>query len=140
MKHIKQLSVLWFLAAIFVVQHITTVRADSYQPITLRSLSQKEQALLYLSSKLKVDDVRKLNKIIQAESSWNQNAHNKETGDWGYFQINEKTWDSKAKELNLDYKNNWKDNIETGILVAKEQGASAWSASYHIHHVKSLSI
>ena len=58
---------------------------------------------------------------------------NKDTGerylhssDWGLFQINDRAWDARAKELNYDYKNNAYDNVMMGFVILEEQGLNAW--------------
>ena len=49
------------------------------------------------------------------------------TNDAGLFQINIKTWDNKAKELGLDYRNSVKDNTLMAKHVLDKQGLNAWT-------------
>ena len=53
------------------------------------------------------------------------------TNDSGLFQINNATWDKKAKELGLDYKNNIDHNIEMAKYILDKQGKNAWKPSQH---------
>lgn len=46
--------------------------------------------------------------------------------DWGKFQINDKYWDKKAKELNLDYKYSEKDNERMAMWIYENYGSAPW--------------
>jgi hypothetical protein len=48
------------------------------------------------------------------------------TNDWGIAQINEKTWDSTAQSLGLDYKYSLEDNLKMAQHVYRVQGITAW--------------
>ena len=68
-------------------------------------------------------------RIAECESGFNQEAVNKKSNDFGIFQINEATWDTTARSMGLDYKNDWKDNIIMAKYVLETQGISAWNWS-----------
>ncbi len=76
----------------------------------------------------------KMKKIAYCESGFKQFKSNGEllesrTGDFGVLQVNEKTWDKKAKELGLDYKNSAKDNIKMAKYIYDQSGISAWTCA-----------
>jgi len=48
------------------------------------------------------------------------------TSDFGYYQIHD-SWDDKAKELGLDYKHSFTDNLAMAKIVLDAQGFNAWS-------------
>lgn len=48
------------------------------------------------------------------------------TNDYGISQINEKSWNTKATELNLKYKTNITDNIKMAKYVFDHSGYGAW--------------
>lgn len=52
-----------------------------------------------------------------------------ETLDFGIGQINEPTWDKRAKELGIDYKNDWRENIRMMKVVYEEskRGLLNWT-------------
>jgi hypothetical protein len=72
-----------------------------------------------------------LTKIIQAESNWKPNAYNAKTKDHGLCQINQRSWDKELTAQGLDYKNDWKDNLQGCVYILKKQGKTAWRASEH---------
>lgn len=51
------------------------------------------------------------------------------TNDWGYFQINKKTWHDTATQLGLDYQNNVYHNIFMAYYVYKVQGIDGWTCN-----------
>lgn len=63
--------------------------------------------------------------VANCESGLRQNIVS-HTNDYGLFQINEKSWDSVAQGMGLDYKNNIDDNIKMAQHVYKVQGRNAW--------------
>ena len=46
---------------------------------------------------------------------------------YGIFQIHAKAWDGVAKDLDLDYINNVRDNIEMARHVYEVSGWNAWT-------------
>src|SRR3990167_9514501 len=103
-------------------------------PLELRALTENEEIEVYLLNKtiengLSYRQFRLLKRIIWCESSFNPLAQNTKSSDSGLFQINESSWDERAQELGLNYKNNWKHNIDMGLIVFKEQGIDAWKWS-----------
>lgn len=79
---------------------------------------------------------RSLSKIIKCESGWNDEAISK-THDYGLLQINN-CWLPKARAMNLDPVGNWKDNIDFGVYLVENGGATHWKASYNCHHVSKI--
>jgi len=55
------------------------------------------------------------------------------TRDFGIFQINEKTWDSTARKLGLDYKHSLEDNLKMAKIILDQQGIEAWKPSSKCH-------
>lgn len=49
------------------------------------------------------------------------------TNDIGFSQINVKTWDKRAGELGLDYRNSLEDNLKMAKYVYDVQGPRAWT-------------
>lgn len=70
--------------------------------------------------------------IAECESNFRQFNNDgtplrgKITPDWGIFQINEPTWDKKAQELGLNYKNSAEDNLQMAKYILEVQGKEAW--------------
>lgn len=132
------------LSIIFVVlcgfiSSIANSKAATYQAVTLRELTEKEQAKLYLLDKVGYTTYRKMSKIAEAESNFNQDAVNKKTQDFGIFQIHESAWNEKAQELGYEnYKTDYRDNIDLAIYIAKQSNGKAWYSSYHKHGVVSF--
>ncbi len=105
--------------------------ATTYKPVALRELTEVERVKLYLIQKVGYQEYKRWNRIIAAESSWNINAKNKNrngTTDGCLLQINS-SWDDKAKQLGLDYKNNPYHCIDMGLHIKNTMGFSAWNAS-----------
>lgn len=99
--------------------------------VQLRPLSDQEGARVYLIQRVGIKEYRQWDRVISAESEWDQGAINKRTGDYCLAQINESAWDTVAKKLGLDYKNNYKDCLELALVIKKEIGWSAWNSSKH---------
>jgi hypothetical protein len=99
--------------------------------VQLRPLSDQEGARVYLIQRVGVKEYRQWNRVISAESDWEQGAINERTGDYCLAQINEDSWDIVAQKLGLDYKNNYKDCLELALVIKKEMGWSAWNSSKH---------
>lgn len=102
------------------------------EPINfIRELSEKETQETYLFTRLNGQTrvYHTFKAIAQAESRFSQSAVNKRTGDYGLFQVNARTWDKEAKKRNLDYKHDFRDNIELALIIRDQQGYSAWNAS-----------
>ena len=68
-------------------------------------------------------------RIANCESGFNQEAVNRKTMDWGLFQINETVWDTTAKSMGLNYKENWEDNVLMARYIYQTQGINAWNWS-----------
>lgn len=100
----------------------------------IRDLTPKEEAQLFLyqqtlKSELTYRDFAILKEIIRRESQWKPNALNinkNGSQDIGYFQINTVYWTDYARELNLEFWANWKDNIILGVLIYKNNGIHKW--------------
>lgn len=78
-------------------------------------------------------DFKFLQEAIRRESEWKINAFNTNyhkdgsiSHDYGICQINDMSWDDRAEELNLNYKENWKDNLNMCAEVMYKQGRGAW--------------
>jgi hypothetical protein len=105
------------------------------EPVRITPL-QEQQLYLYEAVDYNYKEYKLFDRLIFLESSWDQSAIGKNyinnkvwSEDIGLLQINNFTWDKKAKELNLDYKNSWKDNILMGMYIYEVQGLNAWKAS-----------
>jgi hypothetical protein len=48
---------------------------------------------------------------------------------YGVFQIHARAWDTKAKELGLDYINSVRDNIKMARYVYDISGWTAWTCT-----------
>jgi hypothetical protein len=77
------------------------------------------------------DDAKRMEQIFKCESGLRQfdtngNVIMSHTRDFGVAQINEKTWDSTAKEMGLDYKNSMIDNLKMARHIYDVQGKKAW--------------
>lgn len=99
--------------------------------------SETQQAKTYLLEKVGYSGFRKMNRVISCESGWDINAYNHKTNDSGLTQINI-VWEETAEELGLDYKNDFRDNIDMALEILKIQGISAWKASFSCHRVSKL--
>lgn len=89
----------------------------------LVELSEVQKQKAYLRDLLDWDwkRYRLFYDVIECESGFNQNAISR-TKDFGLFQINELTWNKKAAELGLNYKNNWQDNLKMGLWIYENAG------------------
>jgi len=128
------ISLIGLLGGIYVAGKMVLAEAKVVGATTaiLRPLTEKEILQLYLFEAVKYD-VQKYNllkRIITCESRWDIMAYNKKSGDYGLFQINEKWWDKKAKELGFEnYKDDWKENIQLGIWIYENYGKKPWNWS-----------
>lgn len=69
--------------------------------------------------------------IIKCESSFNGKAYNKETKDYGYWQINDYWHRERARKLGFDIENQ-KDNLLYGFeLFFENNGLRYWNPSKH---------
>ena len=114
-----------------IVQSYLNLKELSYPAIGLRELSEIEQQKLFLFNELggNYREFSLLNKVINCESRWKTDAYNPKSKDYGLFQINQKSWDKKAKEMNLNYKENWEDNMKLGVWIYKNSGIQNWNWS-----------
>lgn len=130
MKYIKQLATLYLLAIVLVVTLVTHLKAEAYQSVQLRPLTEIEEAKLYLFEQLN-SDVNKYNlmsRIAYAESDFNQDAYNSETHDVGIFQVNEGYHLERSKELGYDIYT-YRGNIDYAVTLYERSGTSPWKAS-----------
>jgi len=77
------------------------------------------------------DDAKRMEQIFICESGLRQFKDDgtvviSPTRDFGLTQINEKTWDKKAKELGLDYKGSMIQNLQMARYIYDVQGKNAW--------------
>ena len=100
------------------------------QELFIRELTIVEQQKIYLLENLgNYNLYKKMVKIANCESNFNQSAVNHKSNDFGLFQINEATWNETATSMGLDYKSNWKDNVLMARYIYQTQGISAWNWS-----------
>ena len=115
----------------------TLIKRVEKQELFSRELTQIEQQKIFLLDNIGDYKTYKLMvRIAECESGFNQSAVNRKSWDWGLFQISEKYWDETAKNMGLDYKNSWEDNILMARYILQTQGFNAWSWSYQCHKVK----
>lgn len=69
---------------------------------------------------LSVHDYLEIKGIIPCESNYKKDAISP-TQDYSILQINW-TWEKKAEELGLNFKENWKDNLAMGVWIYKHAG------------------
>jgi len=103
----------------------------SQEETIVRELSLREQQNIFLYENVGYERFKKFTKIFQCESGWKQDAVNLKSNDFGLGQVNEKTWDTTAKSLGLDYKNSWKDNILMSRYIQDVGGWKMWQWSQH---------
>lgn len=77
------------------------------------------------------EDAPRMKEIFTCESGLRQfddngNVIMSPTRDFGLAQINEKTWDTKAKEMGLDYKGSIEDNVKLAKYIHDVSGHKAW--------------
>lgn len=113
-----------------VLKTVEEAKAEA-SPTTIRELTLNEQQRLYLYEQVNynIQDYQILSRIIWCESRWDAEAYNSKTGDFGLMQVNQFTWDEKAKELGYNYKNDWQDNIKFGVWIYKNSGIQNWNWS-----------
>ena len=133
MKYINKKAMVVLLGTVITTLSLQTMTAIAQYDgsVKRRPLSEQEQAKLYLIQRVGVKEYRQWDRVISAESEWEQGAINKRTGDYCLAQINEDAWDKVAQRLGLDYKNDYKDCIEMALVIKKESGWSAWNSSKH---------
>src|SRR3990167_3366172 len=102
---------------------IETSFNPSWQP------TEVQQAKAYLLEKVGYKNFRKLSRVAFCESGWDIEAYNAKTNDNGIFQINI-VWADLAEQLKLDYKGDFRDNIDLALVILQKQGISAWKASF----------
>ena len=101
------------------------------QELLIRELTLREKQNIFLLENVGYERFRKFTKIFQCESGWEQTAVNFKSNDFGLAQVNEKTWDTTAKSLGLDYKNSWQDNILLARYIQDVGGWKMWQWSKH---------
>lgn len=134
------IAVLCWMLAVGATQNLTnkwiahqSAQYEHLPAIDIESLPLKTRQKLYLYEKDPIN-YSAWNKIIQCESGWNSDAVSK-TGDYSLCQVNSNAWSKTASTLNLDFKNNWKDNIEFALWLKNHGGAANWKASARCHRV-----
>ena len=101
------------------------VSAKVNNVLSSKQSSVKRQILAYFK------DVPEMIKIAGCESGFRQfdddgNVVVSPTNDFGLFQINFETWNEKAKELKLDYKNKIEDNMKMARYIYENSGLNSW--------------
>lgn len=135
MKHYNKKAMVVLVSMVIMPLSLKTMTAIArYIPepngsVKMRPLNAQEQARLYMVQRVGLKEYRQWDRVISAESGWEQGAINERTGDYCLAQVNEASWDSVAKKLGLDYKNNYKDCLEMALVIKKEFGWSAWNSS-----------
>lgn len=127
-------SLIGFLYGIKMIEKMVTAEVKMAEATTviLRPLTEKEILQLYLYEQVgyNVKDYNILKRIITCESQWDIMAYNSKSNDYGLFQINQRYWEKKAKELGLEnYKDDWKENIQLGVWIYKNSGLFNWNWS-----------
>ena len=127
-------SLIGFLYGIKMIEKMVTAEVKMAEATTviLRPLTEKEILQLYLCEQVgyNVKDYNILKRIITCESQWDIMAYNSKSNDYGLFQINQRYWEKKAKELGLEnYKDDWKENIQLGVWIYKNSGLFNWNWS-----------
>lgn len=103
-----------------IIEPLNTYKAPSYMVDHIKSLFK--------------EDTQNILTIVGTceNGEWDQSATNTNkngTKDWGIGQIN----DANSKLCKgLDFKNDWKQNIDCMYRVYKSQGLSAWSCSHTV--------
>lgn len=108
-----------------VLLFVTTSKAEAPTTV-LPELDASEMIAIYFGK-----DAERMKQIFTCESGLRQfdskgNVIMSHTRDFGIAQINEKTWDKKAKELDLDYKGSMVDNLKMAKYVYTQSGHRAW--------------
>lgn len=85
---------------------------------------------VHLLSQKYDQDESQASAIIACESGTNALAvnHNKDSIDYSYWQINDKTWSSYFKKKGLDIKDPG-DNLIAGFIILKQEGTKPWRYS-----------
>lgn len=133
-KHIKRIII--YPVLIIVATFLTYVAYE------LKQIEYPDVYTLYIQKELTVEEKivimfpehpELMLAIAKCESGLNQSAVS-HTRDFGVMQINEKTWDSTAEEMGLDYKNSEDDNLEMARHIYEVQGLTAWVC--YTKHIK----
>jgi hypothetical protein len=115
------------------VQEYPVVNQEALQALSLQETANvppetdKQLLARYFSPTVAL----KMYELATCESHNRQSVDGKvvtsSTHDYGYLQINQATWDDKAKELGLDYKGSLEDNIRMAKVVYEAQSFQGWS-------------
>lgn len=131
-KHKKTKLLIFLALALLTMLMFRNVEAEppmgDERPIMVEVKLPTPEELVYFYFN---DDAVRMLSIFKCESGLRQFKADgtvvmSPTRDFGYTQINEKTWDKKARELNLDYKGSVYDNIRMAKYVYDNQGHDAW--------------
>lgn len=104
------------------------------EPTPAPSIEPHSEYKNYIRNLYNNDDGEKLIKIIDTceNGTWDQtrtNTNRNGTKDWGMAQIN----DANSKLCKgLDFRHDWKQNLECAHRVYKSQGLSAWACSHKV--------
>lgn len=117
---------------------VTTSPTSTRKPPVSYIHSFQKNDPVVAQNQLKVEsyfsDIPEMVKIANCESGFKQFYKNGKpvvspTGDFGTFQINAATWDKVAKQLGLDYKNSFEDNLKMARYVYEQSGINAWTCA-----------
>lgn len=88
-----------------------------------------DEELVYIIFEEDADLMWRISKCESGQRQFDSNGNviKSPTGDYGLFQINDRSWSLKAKELGLDYKNNSLHNILMAKYIKEVQGVNAWA-------------
>lgn len=108
-------------------------KVEAAEPTT-DNRSIKDQAIEYIY-KIFGDDASKMVTIIgECENKgWNPKAVNTNKNgskDYNLAQVNDLNGRRDKQCAGLDYRNNWKDNLDCAKIIKDSQGLKAWSCSY----------
>ena len=109
----------------------TLIKRVEKQELFSRELTQIEQQKIFLLDN--IGDYRtykKMVRIAECESGFNQSAINKKTMDIGLFQINLKYHLENSKKLGMDIYD-WKGNINYALYLYKNYETKPWNWSKH---------
>jgi hypothetical protein len=112
---------------------IVKAQEPAVEPI-VEARSIKEQAIEYIYQ-IFGDDASKMVTIIgECENKgWNPKAVNTNRNgskDYNLAQVNDLNGRRDKQCAGLDYRNNWKDNLDCAKIIKDSQGIKAWSCSY----------
>ena len=111
----------------FIIGLSIFVTTNAEAPITVLPEPTATELVAFYFGK----DAKRMEQIFKCESGLRQfdtkgNVIMSYTRDFGLTQINEKTWDKKAKEMGLDYKGSMIDNIKMAKHIYDVSGKNAW--------------